>query len=134
MLLVKRSMKLKVQHNFMMNNLIVYASDDNLGGALQRNCPTPGNINNITDFINFFTCTIMRAVLPLLVGLAVAGFVYGIVKYFLNPENEEKRKEGKTFMLWGVIALFIIVSIWSLVGILSGSFFSGGTKMPFLPV
>jgi uncharacterized membrane-anchored protein len=117
-----------------MNNLLKYVEADDLGGAIQGGCPRAGNINNITDFINFFTCTLMRAVVPLLVSLAVAGFVYGIIKYFLNPENEEKRKEGKTFMVWGLIALFVIVSIWGIVRIFSNSFGTGNPAIPFLPV
>jgi len=118
-----------------MNTMIVYAADSlatNLNGAVSG-CPTAGNLNNITDFINFFTCTLMNAVVPLFVALAVAGFVYGIIKYFLNPDNEEKRKDGKSFMIWGLVALFVMVSIWGLVGIFSGTFLNGKTALPQLP-
>ena len=79
-------------------------------------------IKNLTDIINFFTCTIVQAIIPLLFVLSVAGFIYGVVKFFLNPDNEEGKKQGKSFMLWGLIALFVIVSIWGLVGILSNTF------------
>jgi hypothetical protein len=112
--------------------LIVHADD--LDGALVgSSCPGAGEINNLTDFINFFTCTLMRAVVPLLVGLAIVGFVYGVIKYFLNPENEEKKKEGKTFMLWGLIALFVIVGMWGLVAIFTNTF-GTGAGIPTLPV
>jgi len=114
-----------------MNTKIVHAVD-NLRGAVSS-CPSEGNLGSLTDLINFVTCTLMKAVVPLLVSLAVVGFVYGIIKYFLNPDNEEKRKEGKSFMFWGLVTLFVIVSIWGLVGILSGTFLDGRTVLPSLP-
>jgi hypothetical protein len=120
-----------------MNTMIAYAATDslakNLNGAVSS-CPSAGNLSSLTDFINFFTCTLMNAIVPLFVALAVVGFIYGIIKYFLNPDNEEKRKDGKSFMIWGLVALFVMVSIWGLVGILSNTFLNGGgTVLPMLP-
>ena len=108
------------------------SSYDGTGGII-KDCKTDGPFNNVTELINFGTCTIMNAIVPLLVALAVVGFVYGVIKYFLNPENEEKRKNGKSFMLWGLVTLFVIVSIWGLVGILSNTFTDGKTAIPQLP-
>ena len=82
----------------------------------------PNGIKSLTDLINFFTCTLMQGIIPLLVALAMAGFVYGIIKFFLNPDSEEQKKAGKNFMIWGLVAMFVIVSIWGLVGIVSKTF------------
>lgn len=84
-------------------------------------------ITNLTSLINFFTCTILDSVIPLLIALSIAAFMYGIIKYFLNPESEEKRKEGKSFMFWGIVTLFVMVSIWGLVSILSNTFLPAGS-------
>ena len=67
-----------------------------------------------------------------MVSLAVVSFVYGVIQFFLYPDNEEKRKAGKSFMFWGIIALFVMVSIWGLVGVLSSTFLGSGTGA-FLP-
>lgn len=107
---------------------IAYAYDGT-GGAII--CGQ--GITDLTSIINFFTCTIMNAIVPLLMGLAIIGFVYGVIKYFLNPDNEEKRKDGKSFMFWGIVTLFVMVSIWGLVGILSNTFLDGKTVLPSLP-
>ncbi len=90
-------------------------------------------ITSLTSLINFFTCTLMDAIVPLLVAVAVVCFVYGIIQFFLFPDNEEKKKTGKTFMLWGIVTLFVMVSIWGLVGILSGTFLDGKMFLPGLP-
>lgn len=111
-----------------MNTMIAYAYNG-VGGAV-----TCGDsITNLTSLINFFTCTLMNAGVPLLVALAIIGFIYGIIKYFLNPDNEEQRKQGKSFMFWGLFTLFVMVSIWGLVGILSETFTDGTTILPSLP-
>lgn len=78
--------------------------------------------DDITSIIDWVTCTLVKSVIPLLITLAVVGFIWGIVKYFLNPDNEEKRKQGKTFMVWGLIALFVMVSMWGIIGIFKSTF------------
>lgn len=85
-------------------------------------CSEANPLTSIAGFLNFFTCTIVVSVIPLLFTLATAAFIWGIIQYFLNPENEENRKKGKSFMIWGIIALFVMVSMWGLVGVIGNTF------------
>jgi hypothetical protein len=55
----------------------------------------------------------------ILVSLAVLGFMWGVVKVLFNPSNENLRKEGKAYMLYGIIALFVMVSVYGLVNLLA---------------
>jgi hypothetical protein len=71
---------------------------------------------------NYFSCTIVGYIIPFLFTLATAAFIWGIIQFFLNPENEEGRSKGKSFMLWGLIALFVMVSMWGLVGVIGNTF------------
>ena len=48
--------------------------------------------NTFSDILTFISCTINKSIIPLLFTLATAGFIWGIIQYFLNPDNEEKRK------------------------------------------
>lgn len=82
---------------------------------------TNAGFTSLTGIINWVTCTLINAVVPMLFALAIVGFIWGIIKYFLNPDNEEKKKQGKTFMLWGLIALFVMTSMWGIVKIFSGT-------------
>ena len=83
-------------------------------------CARP--LTSIAELFTFASCTINRYVIPLLFTLATAGFIWGLIQYFINAENEEKRKQGKSFMVWGLVALFVMISMWGLVGILSNTF------------
>lgn len=58
-------------------------------------------------------------VVPLITAFSFAVFIYGVVNYFfLNGDNDSKREEGRQFILWGVIGLAVIFSVWGFVSIL----------------
>lgn len=88
----------------------------------------------IADVFRFFTCLISDSIIPLIFTLALLYFIYGIVEYFLNPSaGDKKREEGRTFMVWGLVALFVMVSVWGLVAVLTKTFNTGGVVVPILP-
>jgi len=68
---------------------------------------------------------------PLLVGVAVVLFFWGVIRYVTAGEDPEKRKAGRDLMIWGVVAIFVIVSFWGLVIILQElTGISGETTVP----
>ncbi len=77
---------------------------------------------SIGDLFNWASCTIIKSIVPLLFTLATAGFIWGIIQYVLNADNEEKRKKGKNYMIWGLVTLFVMISMWGLVGVLTNTF------------
>jgi len=73
----------------------------------------------VTALIDFFN----TAVIPLLLSLVLLIFMWGIVRYFfIKREDPASRVEGAKFMMWGVIAFAVIVSMWGLVSLLLNSF------------
>jgi len=89
-------------------------------------------LNTVADIFNFFTCLIAKTFIPLLFALALIVFIYGVLKYMMNASDETKREEGRQFMLWGIVALFVMFSVWGLVGVLRNTF-SVGNVIPQLP-
>src|SRR5687767_12778616 len=59
--------------------------------------------------------------LPIVVGIALLGFFWGLAQFIFAAGDEEKKKEGKQHMIWGIIGLFVMVSVWGLVGFLGES-------------
>jgi FtsH-binding integral membrane protein len=68
------------------------------------------------------TCVIGTSVIPLLFILAIASFVWGVVQYVINSDEEAKKAKGRNFMIWGIIALVVMTSIWGLVQIFGNTF------------
>ena len=65
---------------------------------------------------------IVLLLFPVAIGVATLVFFWGMAKFILNAGNERAREEGKYVMFWGLVALFVIVSIWGIVGFLGNVF------------
>ena len=58
-------------------------------------------------------------VVPVIFTLAFLVFVWGVVNYFfLHGGEEGKREEGRQFILWGIIGMVVLFSVWGFVSIL----------------
>jgi len=64
---------------------------------------------------------ILNTVIPILITLGVIFFIWGVIQY-VTAKDEEKQKEARQTMIYGIIGLFVIVSIWGLVGLLTKTF------------
>ena len=53
--------------------------------------------------------------IPVAFSLGILFFFYGIALYVLRAGDEKKAKEGKSIMIYGVIAIFVMSSIWGLI-------------------
>jgi hypothetical protein len=96
----------------------------------QGNC-TIGNNSSLKDVLCFITRLINDSVIPFIFAIATAFFVWGAVKFFiLNADEEAQRDQGRQFMIWGIVALAVMLSVWGLVGLLTTTFGVGGPVLP----
>ena len=65
---------------------------------------------------------LLDLLLPVVVVLALLYFFYGLAKYILASDSDEGRAAARNIMIWGIIALFVIVSVWGLVRIIQTTF------------
>jgi len=61
------------------------------------------------------TKILINLLFPVVGGLALLYFFWGLAKLVLNAGDEKGREEGKQIMKWGIVALFVLVSIWGIV-------------------
>lgn len=101
-------------------------------GSTSFNCATQ-KPKNIGELFEYAICILGNVVVPFLISLALVMFIAGIVKYVANGDNEEKREAGRGLMLFGIVALFVMVSVWGLVKILYSSIFDGEFTTTALP-
>lgn len=72
--------------------------------------------------------SIVRYLLIFLISLAVVWFIWNVIQYTIS-DDEEKKGKAKDQMVWGIIGLAVMVSVWGLVAILRNMFgvdYSGG--------
>lgn len=97
-------------------------------------------INNAvtTTGISAIICKIaawVNLIIPIVIGLAVLIFIWGVVQYVIAKE-EEAKTEGRDKMIYGLIGLAVIVSVWGLVAVLKNSFGISNTasiQVPCIP-
>ena len=70
-----------------------------------------GNIETLITSIG----RVVALALPIVVAIALLVFFWGLVKFIFAQGNEESKADAKRIMLWGIIALFVMISVWGLV-------------------
>ena len=101
--------------------------------ALAQVNTTYSGSSGLGGLLKWFSGLLSLAV-PLIISLAVVYFIYNVFNYAIK-EGEEKEK-AKSSMIWGIVAIFIMVSVWGLVNILSSTFQlgNGPAQGPAIPV
>lgn len=70
----------------------------------------------IITFIN-------QMLIPVLMAIAFAVFLWGVFKYFIwGATNETDKGDGRMFVMWSLIGFVIILSVWGLVAIVTNFF------------
>ncbi len=67
---------------------------------------------------------ILNTVAVFIIGLSVFLLIAGILKYIQGAGDEEKVAEGRRYVIFGVFAIFIMLSFWGLALLVKNSFFT----------
>lgn len=87
-------------------------------------------INDLSDVGSTLISIINDIIVPVLFAVAFIVFIWGAFKTFiLGANSEDVKEQGKNLMLWGLIGFFVMVSVWGLVNILTGTFQFGSDEI-----
>tara|TARA_B100001971_G_C17824487_1_gene350609 strand:- start:11 stop:460 length:450 start_codon:yes stop_codon:yes gene_type:complete len=56
--------------------------------------------------------------IPLVIALALFYFFWGLANFIRKSGDSTAQEEGRNQMVWGIIALFVMLSIWGIVTVL----------------
>jgi len=84
--------------------------------------------SNVTSLAGSLNKVINGRIIPLFVLIALAYTIYSVVDFMAAKGNSQDKNEKKQRIFWGIIGLFVIVSIWGLVAVIGRTFgiFPGG--------
>ncbi len=91
------------------------------------------SFNALLQFLDLLKNVVARLI-PLLVGFAVLAFFWFLVMFIWkgagDPAERAKMKGG---MLWSIVAIFVMVSVWGIIGFISSvtGIETGGTMHGF---
>jgi len=85
-----------------------------LAQGVPSGCGSTGNFGGIKGFI----CDagmIVDMLTVLVAGIALLVFFWGLTKFIAKAGDSKAHEEGRSLMIWGAIALFVMISIWGIV-------------------
>lgn len=76
-------------------------------------------MRTLADVINLFIGIGLR-IIPFLGAVCFLVFVWGVARFIKASGNEKEVKDSKNILIWGVIGMFVLVSIWGIITLLRG--------------
>ena len=76
---------------------------------------------NFSDLINIFI-NLISLTIPVIVSLALLYFFWGLANFILHTGGGKEQEEAKNVMVWGIIGLFVMISILGIVQLLEATF------------
>lgn len=73
-----------------------------------------GFVREIIDLINL--------AIPVLIGIALVLFFAGVVRFLYRSGDHHTKTEDREILVWGLVAIFVLVSVWGIVNFLKESF------------
>ncbi len=75
------------------------------------------------------TRDITNTIVPLFMVVAVAVFLWGIIRYITSAGDEEKQKAARGYIIYGLIGIFVMVAFWGIIQVVASTFgvTTGGT-------
>lgn len=77
---------------------------------------------SLLDILIWVKCIITAVVIPLIFSLATLFFFWNVTVFIRTSDNKIKKEEARQRMVWGILALFIMLSVWGIISIMSNLF------------
>ncbi len=78
----------------------------------------PSNFPELVGLFIFY----INLIIPLIIALAVLGFFWGVAQYILASKDTSKIQDARKMILWSLIAIFVMTSVWGILRVLANTF------------
>jgi len=107
------------------NSPFTGAADNSLIVTAQSSSPALSECSaikfkSLLDILIWVKCVITAVLIPLIFTLAFLFFLWNVV-VFMRSDDKTNKEEAKQRMGWGIIALFVMLSVWGIIKILSNT-------------
>ncbi len=75
----------------------------------------PADLNTLVKNIEV---NIINPIIGVFFALALIIFLWGVTRFLMNADNDTEREQGKNHMIWGLVGMFIMVSVIGIIKII----------------
>lgn len=76
------------------------------------------------------TAEIINPIIQVLFAVALVTFVIGIFEFVRGADQPDTRLKGQKHMIWGLVGLFIMMSVFTIITILMNTLGITGAEVP----
>jgi K+-transporting ATPase A subunit len=88
-----------------------------------------------TTFAEFLDLlgSIIQSLIPIIVALTLLVFFWGLTKLIRGSADAKAVEEGKELMKWGIVGLFVMISVWGIIALFTADIFGTAPGIPQFP-
>ncbi len=94
--------------------------------------PSVASAVTFSSLVAVIIAILDTSIVPLLIGIAVFLTAFGIFRYISAGDDPKKLAEAGKLIMWGVIGVFVMLSMWGFVKILINTVFSPANTGSFI--
>jgi hypothetical protein len=87
---------------------------------------TFADVKNLRDLVTMLI-DLINMIIPLLFGFALIAFMWGVIGY-LRAVNPAKIKEAYMYMMFSIVSIAVMMSVWALALFVKNSFFPNASS------
>ncbi len=78
-------------------------------------------VSPIATFVGKVNRYITNPLIILMFAAALVYFLYGVFEFLMKADDAEARDIGKTHMLWGIVGMFIMLAVFTILHIIENT-------------
>jgi len=79
----------------------------------------------LSDIINRFTTYVINPAILVIFAAGFFLFIWGLVQFLWYSREGRPDEEGKWHMIYGLVGMLVMVSVWGIIGIINDTFSLG---------
>lgn len=84
---------------------------------------------NVGEFVYKINRVIINPLIIAMFAVALVVFLWGVVEYLGNPNSDEQRTKAKQHVLWGIVGIFIMISVFAIMQLIASSVGAGNVDL-----
>lgn len=79
-------------------------------------------MSDLSALIARINTYIINPAIGVLFAVAFMFFLWGMAKFIFQADDDHEREQGKKHIIWGLVGMFIMVSVYGIIAIVTNTF------------